>query len=107
MINRQNSRVRARSTIRPLSALLLLGAAAASAALATRAKPSAFTGLKQWLARFVTQWFSRDTRAPLLETESRAGKDLIESSRAPVSSETIDQPVVESEPRSGVRVGSE
>jgi hypothetical protein len=104
MSNRRRPRVPARSS-RPLSALLLLGTAAAAAALA-RTYPSQFTRVKQWFGRFAAQWFSRTTETPLLETESRAGKDVLESARAPVSPETIDQPVVESEPRSGVRVGS-
>lgn len=106
MSNRRRSRVRARSSISPLSALLLLGAAAAVAAVAARTNPSQLTRVKQWLARFAAQWFSRDTQTPLLETQSRAGKDVLESSRTPVSPESVDQPEVESEPRSGVRLGS-
>jgi hypothetical protein len=86
--------------------LLLLGAAAAVAALAVRSNPSQLTRVKQWLTRFVAKWFSRDTETPLLETESRAGSDVLGSSRTPISPASTDQPEVESEPRSGVRLGS-
>ena len=59
---------------------------------------------KQWLQTFADNWLSRSAQAPLLETESRAGKDVYRSQPSSVSAATAAQPTVESEPRSGVDV---
>jgi hypothetical protein len=98
-------RRKARSTgARSLATWGLIGAAGGLiAAVATRKGVFDQLASRQPLAR-LTQWLSRSRQPPLLETESRAGKDVYRSQPAPVSAAAATHPTVESESRSGVDV---
>jgi hypothetical protein len=97
---------------RALATWVLIGAAGALIAAGAKRKgvfdqlasPQQLARLRQWLRTFADNWFSRSAQPPLLETESRAGKDVYRSQPAPVSAATAAHPAVESEPRSGLDV---
>ena len=97
---------------RRLATWVLIGAAGALVAAGAKRKGvfdqlasgQQLARLRQWLRRFADNWSSRSEQPPLLETESRAGKDVYSSQPAPVSAATASHPTVESESRSGLDV---
>jgi hypothetical protein len=109
----RRTKARTGSGARVFAGLLFIGAAAV--ALAAGAGPSGALNklpVAHPLRKFATtlrelaeKWLPSARQAPpLLETESRAGKDVLNAESRAFSPATTTGPVVESEPRSGVKL---
>ena len=84
-------------------AIVFVGAKRLGAMDQSRFGPQ-LTRIQQWLRSFAKRWLSRMESPPLLETESRAGKDVLRAQPEPFDTHAVARPTVESEPRSGVKV---